>query len=539
MSSLPLCGDREVIGRLQPRAVNWTRALIAIALVMGLAQRLGADAALDAAFDRFWKATTVDEALSATAAIVAAKPSFDEAYARLEKGRPYRADVPKGVIRLSHRVGAIDYPYMLDVPASYDPAKAYPVRIQLHGGVGRPEAAPRGNGIGALAGAEQIYILPTAWADAEWWTNQQLENIRWILDSVKRSYNVDENRVVLSGVSDGGTGTYYVAMRDTTPFAAFLPLNGAVAVLRSSNVRIDGEMFQQNFVNKPFFIVNGGRDPLYPTTLVEPYINKMTKGGVEVQYLPQPEAGHNTAWWPEVKGLYEAFVSAHPRRPLPDTLTWESDLTAGTGRAHWLVIDALAKPRADATPLPDINDVVAAASEPSFGIRAAGTRVTGVAAGSNAATFGLQAGDVITKIGPRPIPAGVDVLDLLSIIDPGASLALTVERDGATKELSGTYNPVSAPRVTSMFDHVRPSGRVDLVRRGNTVTATTRGVAAFTLLVSPQVFDLRQPITVVADGKTVFSGRVTSGLETLLEWAARDNDRTMLFAAEVKVTLTP
>ena len=77
---------------------------------------------------------------------------------------------------------------------------------------------------------------------------------------------------MLSGVSDGGTGAYYFAMRDTTPFASFLPLNGALAVLRSSNVDIDGEMFPNNFLNKPFFIVNGGRDPLYPTALVEPYI---------------------------------------------------------------------------------------------------------------------------------------------------------------------------------------------------------------------------------------------------------------------------
>ena len=174
---------------------------------------------------------------------------------------------------------------MLFRSQTYDPAKKYQVRVQLHGGVGRPDPTPRGNGIGNLAsGADQIYVLPTAWADAEWWTDRQLENLRTILDRVKRTYNVDENRVVLSGVSDGGTGTYYFAMRDTTPFASFLPLNGAIAVLRSSSTGTDGEMFPNNFVNKPFFIVNGGKDPLYPTTLVEPYIKQMQAGGVEVKY---------------------------------------------------------------------------------------------------------------------------------------------------------------------------------------------------------------------------------------------------------------
>ena len=78
---------------------------------------------------------------------------------------------------------------------------------------------------------------------------------------------------------------------------------------------------------------------------------------------------------------------------------------------------------------------------------------------------------------------------------------------------------------------------MDLKREGNTVTVTTRRVAAFTLLVSPDQFDLGKPITVVADGKTVFEGTVKPSLATLLKWAAKDNDRTMLFAAELPITL--
>jgi hypothetical protein len=82
-----------------------------------------------------------------------------------------------------------------------------------------------------------------------------------------------------------------------------------------------------------------------------------------------------------------------------------------------------------------------------------------------------------------------------------------------------------------------PSGRVDLVRDGNTVRATTRGVTRFTLLLSPDHFDFAKPITVVANDRTVFSGPVKKDLRTLLKWAAADNDRTMLFGAELHVTL--
>jgi hypothetical protein len=289
-------------------------------------------------------------------------------------------------------------------------------------------------------------------------------------------------------------------------------------------------------MNKPFFIVNGGKDPLYPTELVEPYIKQMQSGGVEVKYLPQPDAVHNTAWWPEVKDTYEAFVKEHPRKPYPDTLTWESDLTMNTGRAHWLVIDALAATQKESLPLPDLNERVGA-PEPDFGIRVSGARVTAVYSGSNADGLGLLPGDVIARINGRVLPSAMDATDLLEIFDAGTPLTLSVTRGTQTLELKGTYKPTALPRRTPFFSHRRPSGRVDLVRQGNTVTATTRRVSAFTLLVSPEQFDLSQPVKVVADGRTVFEGVVKPDVATLLKWAARDNDRSMLFAAEIPVRL--
>ncbi|MEI9814043.1 MAG: hypothetical protein WDO18_15985 [Acidobacteriota bacterium] len=42
-----------------------------------------------------------------------------------------------------------------------------------------------------------------------------------------------------------------------------------------------------------------------------------------------------------------------------------------------------------------------------------------------------------------------------------------------------------------------------------------------------------------ANGKEVFRGKVNRDLKTMLKWAARDNDRTMLFGAELKIALKP
>ena len=53
--------------------------------------------------------------------------------------------------------------------------------------------------------------------------------------------------------------------------------------------------------------------------------------------------------------------------------------------------------------------------------------------------------------------------------------------------------------------------------------------------VAPDQFDFAKPVTVVANGRTVFAAKVEKDLRTLLKFAAVDNDRTMLFGAEVRI----
>lgn len=528
-----------VFGRGACSQFPHTLLVVVVACAAGLAGRPSAQtSAADAAFGAFWAAASPDAAAKLVDPIVRAGVTFDQAYRRLQRGRSYAAR-DTGVVRLDNRTpDGVEHVYAVTVPDHYDPARRYQVRIQLHGGVGRRATnAPVGNGtVGALTGAEQIYVVPYAWADAPWWSNDQVLNLAAIVDRMKRLYNVDENRVVLSGVSDGATGAYYVAMRETTPFASLLPLNGYLMVLALRDID-DGLIFVNNLRNKPVFAVNGGRDPLYPTRLVEPYIEHMKRGGVDVDYHPQPTAGHNTAWWPDVKDAYETFVREHPRTPLPDTLTWEMGNSDGFGRAHWLVIDRLGAQKGDATSLADLNDMPMPPSA-DFGARSTGTRINRVRPGSNAERIGLKAGDVLVRLNDQSVAAAADVADALSDTPPGSKIELLVARDNLPVELSGIYQPQvvdSPPR--HLFTRAGATGRVDLTRAGNVVTATTRGVAAFTLLLSPDQFDFGTPVKVVANGRTVFDGKVETDVRTLLKYAASDNDRTMLFGAELPIKI--
>jgi hypothetical protein len=517
-------------------------AVIGLALcgaVAVVAAQVPAAAGVDAAFATFLQAPSRRDAVAAIDRVAASGVSVDETLRRLKIGRSYARDVPRGVVQASHKNDAGEYYYTLDVPETYDSSRKYQVRVQLHGGVGRIEsnAPPRAGSNARLAGVEQIYVMPYAWKDAPWWSGQQTDNLDAILDLVKRAYNVDENRIVLSGISDGGTGTYYAAMRNTTPFASFLPFIGFIGVLRNETLQSDGDLFPNNLLNKPMFVVNGGRDPQYPTSMVDPFIDHLKKGGASIDYHPQPNAAHDTSWWPELKDAIEAFVTAHPRQPFPDTLTWETDALHVPARAHWLVIDRLAPRHADQAPLPDVNRMPHRA-ELDFGIRGVGTRINRVVKGSNAEQIGLKSGDVVVSLSNQPLAGGADLAEALRNFPAGRPLILSVQRGAETVRVTGRYAPTAiAGEADAMLPPQSDSGRVDLKSTGNRIEATTRGVGAFTLLLSPDQFDLTRSVTVVVNGQTAFEGVVKQRLDTLLKWSARDNDRTMLFTAELSINI--
>src|SRR6185295_6443817 len=153
--------------------------------------------------------------------------------------------------------------------------------------------------------------------------------------------------------------------------------------------------------------------------------------------------------------------------------------------------------------------------------------------------IGLRAGDVVLTINNQPALPGADVADLLRSYPSGRPLLFTVTRGGESVRLTGRYAPSALPgEAEAMFPRQRESGRIDLIRTGNKVDARSRGVAAFTLLLSPDQFDLNRVVTVVVNGRTVFNGIVQRDIRPLLKWAARDNDRTMLIAAELQIDVS-
>src|SRR4030095_404972 len=128
----------------------------------------------------------------------------------------------------SRGAGATAVDMVAEIPATYDPARTWPLRVSLHGGVGReapgPGDRPARPLTNRLQSTGEIVLHPRAWAEAPRRNLNQVENIARLVARVKRDYNVDESRTYITGISDGGTGVYFFAMRQATPWSACMPL---------------------------------------------------------------------------------------------------------------------------------------------------------------------------------------------------------------------------------------------------------------------------------------------------------------------------
>jgi poly(3-hydroxybutyrate) depolymerase len=388
--------------------------------------------------------------------VIASGSTFEEVRDRLKAGRPYaRARTGRVEMPALDRDATLDN--SAEIPAEYDPARPWPVRVSLHGGVSREPPGPNELPSRKLANRTpidgEIVILPRAWSTSQWWTDRQVDNILRLLDRVKRTYNVDESRVYVTGFSDGGTGVYFLAMREATPWAACVPLHGDPSVLANPRVGAEGQLFAGNVANCPFRIVNGGRDPLYSAAAVAPFVRMFRRTGGVVDFQVYPEAGHDLSWWPEERPRVEAFLAAHRRVAHPEQISWETERADRYNRFRWIAIERLGERESD-FPLEDLN------------------------------TFSSAPGD---------------------------------ER--------------------LLFRRTRPSGRVDARRDGNRFALKTRGVQELTLLLSDDVVRFDRPVHVTVNGRVMHEALVKPDVSTLLTWAARDNDRTMLYAAALRITV--
>jgi predicted esterase len=220
-------------------------------------------------------------------------------------------------------VSRIRQGYAVYLPRNYDPSRAYPLMLVLHGG------SANGNlFLGVVLGnnmnwkeydqhlwddftpryhPDWIVVAPDGFGQVMWRFMGE-QDVLDVIDDVQRHYHVDTERVVLTGLSNGGVGAYSLGMRHASRFAAVLAIAGAPSWLQYTGGKIDRLQadalrplsamdLADNAINTDFRFFHGRVDPgpmrpafveafgKHIATLGVPYTEKWFDTGHDLLYL--------------------------------------------------------------------------------------------------------------------------------------------------------------------------------------------------------------------------------------------------------------
>jgi predicted esterase len=477
-----------------------------------------------------------DELLSK---VLRANPDWRDVAAAIE-GLPFgEAEAGAFEFRQTLCADGVERPWVLYVPPAYSPRTPTPLLVVLHGGVSWPDLPEDPLGYArenewAAAAAEYgwLVLYPLGQEGATWWDEVGMANIRNLVRTVKREYNVDDDRVYMGGFSDGASAAFCWAMVEPTDFAAFVALNGHMGV-----GSIDGDLdtYAPDFYNSPVYAVTTFADQLYPSERMRATIEMAQRAGGDILYR-ELEGVHDFDYADAEIPLIAQWLTRHPRDPFPAKVVWEA-ATPEFGRCRWFQIDEVTNDEA-ADWHTDYNAALVD-ERITLGFFHAdfegpGVKVGSVREDSPAEKMGLKEGDVIIGVGGKAVNDLDDLNDWKETVARGDAFALRVARGGEELTLEGRIPPTETYYV---FKRARPSARADATFAGNRVDVRASRLGALTIFVHPDMFNLDENVLVTVNGETAFDEKVKPDVAFMLDNFLEHRDRKALYVAAVEVDL--
>ena len=188
----------------------------------------------------------------------------------------------------------------LYIPETYDPAVACPVVFALHGGAGNGRAF-LWSWLRDARARGAILAAPTA--IGETWAitgpDPDTPSLARMLAGIRSQWNVDPDRLLLTGMSDGGTFSYVSGLEPASPFTHLAPVSAAFHPMLAQMAdpgRIAG---------LPIHVAHGALDWMFPVSMARDAVQALSAAGARVT-------------WREIEDLSHTY----PRELNADLLAW-------------------------------------------------------------------------------------------------------------------------------------------------------------------------------------------------------------------------
>lgn len=181
--------------------------------------------------------------------------------------------------------------FSLYVPESYTPDRAWPLVVALHGGSGHGRGFlwswlrdARSFGAILVAPTSAGNSLGSTWALMG--DDNDTPNLARIVATVREKWNIDPKRLLLTGMSDGGTFCYVSALDVGSPFTHLAPVSATfhpmlISMADAGRIR-----------DLPIHLVHGALDWMFPVEVARQAKAALTAAGANVTYKEIDDLSH-------------------------------------------------------------------------------------------------------------------------------------------------------------------------------------------------------------------------------------------------------
>jgi poly(3-hydroxybutyrate) depolymerase len=133
-----------------------------------------------------------------------------------------------------------------------------------------------------------IFIMPQCPSSTEWYyTNaDNVTAMRTFLDDIIARFPVDTNRIYVTGLSMGGIGSWYFAIKLPTRFAALVPVSFRGDGWSPSPAR-----------DIPVWAFHGAKDGVIPFAKAQSLVDEFTASGGSIRFTVYPNGSHDGSTW--------------------------------------------------------------------------------------------------------------------------------------------------------------------------------------------------------------------------------------------------
>jgi dienelactone hydrolase len=367
------CTTRTLAGRLYATHLVWYKGDALVAARELLTAAAAADSAKPDGITLKMLADMVEDRLEGKPDQVKGNPWWkihsplmEFAELKLEAAGQTAARIrPYGFYRLAYRDEVDGSPQFCRsyLPAAYDPAKKWPLVLQIHGyNPANPKyvrwwaADSRHAGIDAEFANHQgvIYMEPHGRGNTTYLGLGDTD-ILTVIALAKKHFNVDEDRVYLTGDSMGGWGTWNVATRHPDLFAAIAPVYGGAdyhsqlpeaELAKLSDLdrffldKHSSWSMADGLLNMPIFVHHGDVDKTVSVDYSRYGVRMLERWGYDVRYQEVPGRGHESL---DVMNDNIEWFLKHRRNPDPVHVRIRS-AELRNASAYWARVEQAASP---------------------------------------------------------------------------------------------------------------------------------------------------------------------------------------------------